>query len=98
MIDATKPPCFYCKDENHAMIDCPKYNEERKISEAIRNEWYDNHKCCPKCKSKHTIQTLAGPIHIMGQPFEDNVNSAQCFNCDWKGMVKDLVPEASQTT
>jgi len=93
MTNFKSPPCIYCKDENHSVINCPKRIEDSNNSAKIRKEWYNNHKCCPNCNSKHINQTLVGAIHISGEPFEDNVNNATCCKCNWKGKVKDLIPE-----
>lgn len=92
MIDISKPPCYFCNVEEHAMKDCPIYLGFRDQAEKDRKEWYDKHKCCPKCGSIHTAQTLAGAVQIVGEPFEDNVNDAYC-KCGWRGTVKELMPE-----
>ncbi len=90
MTSASKPPCYYCQDENHAMIDCPDYISLRNSAAAVREQWRDKHKCCPQCGNDSMPSTYAGPIHIIGQPYEDNVNSSWCSKCGWKGMVKEL--------
>jgi guanylate kinase len=63
-----------------------------------RDEFYDMHKICPKCKSTRVSQTLAGiPQYVdkdgnLTRDYEDNINRSTCFDCEWSGKVKDLLP------
>lgn len=62
----------------------------RKI--VTREEYYANHVLCPKCKTMDNV--VASPVYIVtseGKDFKDNVNTARCESCGWKGMRKDLL-------
>ena len=86
--------CDYCYQEGHIFgMDCPEYKKIHEEAEAARKKWNDEHASCPKCGSEEMGVTLAGPIYVSGEPYEDNVNHAFCSKCDWKGMVKDLKPK-----
>ena len=67
--------------------------EASKQCDIERKKWSKQHCACPKCGSIELTQTLAGPIQIAGEPYEDNINNADCQKCEWKGKVKDLVPD-----
>lgn len=58
-----------------------------------REQWELAHKACPKCGSTGTKQTLVGIVEVIGEDYEDNLNTAECTTCGWAGMVRDLVPE-----
>ena len=60
-----------------------------------REQWELAHKACPKCGSTSTKQTLVGVVEVIGEDYEDSINSAECVQCGWAGMVRDLVPENS---
>lgn len=60
-----------------------------------RNEWYLRHTNCPKCGSKNVVLTTKEVITADENNFSDDVNTAVCGHCDWKGMVKNLVPDKS---
>lgn len=94
--DPYKAPCLFCGSPDHSIVECLEYKRKSEESDNIRKEWYNNHKCCPKCESIHVAQTLAGPIHVMGEPFEDNVNEGRCGNCNWVGPVKNMIPEKNK--
>lgn len=65
--------------------------EER--SETVTPDiFYATHKACPQCKSSHVRVTYVGKVDVVGEDFVDDVNSAECVGCGWKGRVLDLVP------
>ena len=56
-----------------------------------KQEWEFAHVACPNCGNTNLRQTLIG-IAEVDDNYEDCVNSADCSECGWSGMVKDLVP------
>lgn len=59
-----------------------------------KQEWLNRHKCCPQCKSSDLIRTEKEQlVAVIGDNYTDNINSASCNICAWKGMVKQLVPD-----
>jgi hypothetical protein len=57
-----------------------------------REEYYANHVLCPKCKTWEKVRV--SPVYIItseGKDFKDNVNTAICDACNWRGMRKDLL-------
>ena len=54
-------------------------------------EWHEKHRACPECGSTKTKQSLVGVIEVSGH-YQDNVNTADCNDCGWAGMVKNLKP------
>ncbi len=58
-----------------------------------QEEWTKLHSCCPKCGSDHIIITLMAHVQIQGQPYRDDINFADCGECNWKGKVNQLVEE-----
>lgn len=56
-----------------------------------RQQWYDEHAACPECG------TLKVKTNITSQPdgadFYDNISTAECEECEWAGMVKNLKPD-----
>lgn len=63
-----------------------------------RDDFHEKHKICPVCKSTRVSTTLLGiPEHKdkdgnLTKDYEDNVNRSVCFDCNWNGKVKDLLP------
>ncbi len=93
MIDASKPPCHFCEDKNHSMIDCPDFISLRNSAAAQREKWHSEHQCCPECNHDSMPTTFGGAIQIIGADYEDDVNYSWCDKCGWKGMIKDLKPK-----
>ena len=57
----------------------------------LRDKYYENHKACPICKSKHTCQTLVGYTFDSRYPeLHKDENSTTC-QCGWTGIVHDLI-------
>lgn len=58
-----------------------------------KNEYYENHKRCPKCmESKFRWQTLVGYImHVDRIDEYKDLNESHC-RCGWVGSVHDLLP------
>ena len=56
-----------------------------------REEWNVKHAVCPRCGKNQLRTTLIGVPEIDGE-YEDNVNTAECVDCNWSGPVKELVP------
>jgi hypothetical protein len=56
-------------------------------------EYNKNHVACPQCFSKSVWQTCMGCLWL-NEKYKDT-NRARCSNCDFVGIVDDLVPERS---
>ena len=58
-----------------------------------RDQYYEKHRCCPKCGGTHVYETLACPVfdHEHPEAYRDN-NDALCATCGWHGKVHDMVP------
>jgi Zn ribbon nucleic-acid-binding protein len=59
-----------------------------------RDEFYANHTLCPKCKTGDKMK--ASNIYIMtseARDFKDNLNTAWCENCGWRGKRNELLKE-----
>ncbi len=56
-------------------------------------DYYDMHRCCPKCGSGVSHTTLGVIAPSESNP--DDVNRAWCSTrgCAWKGVVHDCVPK-----
>lgn len=69
--------------------------EKERDAELIKQEcieYHKNHKACPECGSDSIWSTTGpwGPTpYQRGGP---DRNSAKCTNCQWVGVVDDLVP------
>ncbi len=84
--------CAYCGEIGHVFDEqCPKYILIHAQAVQERKVWNDNHSRCPNCKNDKLIHTLAGPIHIVGEGYVDNINNAEC-KCGWHGKVSELIP------
>lgn len=64
-----------------------KREREEARREAIK-EYDESKKCCPVCGSDEIEETCM--THLF--PFYNN-NKANCRNCNWDGIVHELVPE-----
>ena len=58
---------------------------------SIKDKWYNDHKCCPECGSEDLTKSIVAVVEKNGE-FRDDVNTAKCNKCGWKGMVKNLTP------
>jgi hypothetical protein len=69
------------------------FTEARSEAERLRNEYYENHKACPKCGRTEHNSTCRGPIMNMSAPekFKDT-NDCICNNCGDKHITHDRVP------
>lgn len=56
-----------------------------------RDQYYQNHRHCPKCGGTHNHQTLACPFFDLEHPetYVDH-NDVLCI-CGWHGKVYDMV-------
>ena len=79
-------------------------NTTKEEIRSCNQEYYDfmekyhkEHACCPKCGSKHYSSTLAGYLFDAKhhEKYKD-MNHVTCMDCDWKGVVHQLVPEKQQ--
>ena len=63
-----------------------------------REDYYRQHKCCPRCGSKNLMLGLAGYIFDSRHPetYKD-MNPAECLDCGYKGNVHSLVPEEKKS-
>ena len=57
-----------------------------------REEWYIAHHVCPQCGKTNIRQSMSEVSEVDGN-FHDGVNTADCVDCSWSGMVKDLKPD-----
>lgn len=55
-------------------------------------DYYKKHACCPNCGCSKIEQTLVCYIDVPDR------NKAYCINCEWEGIVDDLVPEKDYGT
>ncbi len=83
--------CQICKSPGHLWEQCPEHIESRIIAKRERDEWNSLHERCPVCLGVSLSQTLAGPVHIVGEGYQDDINRAYC-DCGWSGKVNQLVP------
>lgn len=61
-----------------------------------RENYYQQHWCCPQCGGKTIERTLAAFLPMQGQPYRDRDRTrATCNACGWTGMVDDMVPEGT---
>lgn len=59
-----------------------------------REEYYSKHTLCPNCKTNTSIK--ATNIIILtseARDFKDNLNTAWCLSCGWRGMRNQLLEE-----
>lgn len=54
-----------------------------------KKEWNQAHSLCPSCFSSSVSKTNK-MVKLKGVDYMDDVNSATCDSCGWKGMVKQL--------
>ena len=62
---------------------------------ATKEEWINSHKCCPQCGSSD-IEVSNMAVTASDDEYRDDINTAKC-KCGWKGMVKNLVSDPSQS-
>lgn len=95
--------CLYCQAEDHVFSEsCPKYIITHALAEKEREQWNRAHAACPNCGNTKLVTSLAGPIHIVGKGYRDDINYTECeqhpeFNingCGWRGMRNELVPKS----
>jgi len=69
------------------------FTEARSEAKRLRDEYYENHKACPKCGSTTYGTTLLGIIMDTSAPekFKDR-NECVCHNCGDKHITHDRVP------
>jgi len=60
----------------------------------FRENYAKQHRVCPKCGSRNFSTTLVGyPLHKDHMETYKDLNRIECYNCGWKGIGHDLVPE-----
>jgi len=60
----------------------------------FRENYAKQHKVCPKCGSRNFSTTLVGyPLYKDHMETYKDLNRIECYNCGWKGVRHDLVPE-----
>lgn len=69
------------------------YGNDR--SDAVA-EWDKMHEACPKCNNTSLMTTMAGAVWHVGEPYEDNINTAHCAKCNWTGKVNQLKPKQDE--
>lgn len=101
--------CVYCGEIGHDFSEaCPLYISRQEIADKEVEVWKLAHAVCPKCGNDKLMISLVGPIHIVGNGYRDDINTAECINdpdllaefnftgCGWKGKVNELVPKRIQ--
>ena len=64
-----------------------EFNRIVEDTKRLRLEYRKKHDVCPKCGSDDVMRTLMG---VGSSPVDDN--RATCQDCQWVGIVHDLVP------
>ena len=60
----------------------------------FRENYAKQHRVCPKCGSRNFSTTLVGyPLYKDHMETYKDLNRIECYNCGWKGVRHDLVPE-----
>lgn len=73
---------------------CEHTEESLKKYHEIMDRYRAQHCCCPKCGSRNYSMTLAGYILDSNHPEEyKDRNDVRCYDCGWRGIVHNLVPE-----
>lgn len=75
----------------------PEGTTDTSRNEAVE-QWENLHEVCPKCNNPNIMQSLVGIVWHVGEPYEDNVNTAFCGKCEWNGKVNELKPKPNETT
>jgi hypothetical protein len=68
----------------------------RKKLKEFREQYYIDHKACPKCGYTGTCSTYVGYIPVIDANYEikyKDENRVTCNKCHWEGITHDLVKE-----
>lgn len=86
--------CLYCNLLGHDIEECKTFLKHReRIASAAHDEvqrWNENHSTCPNCGNSNVQPTTHTTEYIIGEDYEDRINTAKCILCDWNGYTHEL--------